>query len=101
MRSGNEKRWDEWSAAYPTVVPEQLVGASHILLNHKGAIDFGHHAALMKQYFDIVPVDELGYIMISQNVDSSYRLFDIANTTSIHDVERGHSIEKSMDEIIS
>lgn len=101
VRSGNEKRWDEWSAAYPTVVPEQLVGASHILLNHKGAIDFGHHAALMKQYFDIVPVDELGYIMISQNVDSSYRLFDIANTTSIHDVERGHSIEKSMDEIIS
>ena len=89
------------SASYPTIVPEQLIGASHVLLNHQGVIDFKNHAALMKNYFDIVPVDELGYIMVSQSVDSNHRLFDIANTTTIHAVERGHSIEKSMDEIIS
>lgn len=100
-REGKEKRWDEWSVSYPTIVPEQLIGASHVLLNHEGVIDFKNHAALMKKYFDIVPVDELGYIMISQSVDSNHRLFDIANTTTIHAVERGHSIEKSMDEIIS
>ena len=101
VRPGDKKRWDEMSISYPTVVPEQMIGASHILLNHDGPVDFKQYEDIMKKYFDVVPVDDLGYVMISRSESTKNRIFEIANTTKISRDERRLSIEKSMDEVKS
>ena len=98
VRSGNEVRF-EGPTALPCPVPEIIMGTSNILLNSDLKLDFSKRKEIMKDFFDCISVEELGWFLISEKRKVDYRDFLGSDTTRWDYGERKISILKSIEEI--
>ncbi len=96
---GNGPRWDKTGDAFPTPVPEQVIGTSHLLLNHEGDIDFNNRKSLMAEYFSVVPVDDLGWYNLGQKKKVEWREGHVGDPGRWQWAEQKMSVVKSIGEI--
>ena len=95
----NGPRWDKTGDAFPTPVPEQVIGTSHLLLNHEGDIDFNNRKSLMAEYFSVVPVDDLGWYNLGQKKKVEWREGHVGDPGRWQWAEQKMSVAKSIGEI--
>jgi len=97
--ASGEKRFDTIEVAFPTPVPEQIIGLSHILASSDEIVNYDKRKEAMKKYFNVIPANELGFFSISRKMKVEYRQHFASDTTLLSAHEREWSILNSIDEI--
>jgi hypothetical protein len=76
-----------------------VIGTSHLLLNHAGDIDFNDRKSLMAEYFNVVPVDDLGWYNLGQKKKVEWREGHVGDPGRWQWAEQQMSVIRSVGEI--